>query len=96
MSFPENTLAHVDCHISGDLMRRAFGPAFPKTAEGVLSAGFMEASDQSAQARNELLTRTLKPALHALMGMFQGQQFSGDFDLSLVLLKPEDAQEKVA
>lgn len=96
MRFPENTLAHVDCRIPGDLMRQAFGPAFPKSAGGVLSAGFLEASDESDQARTQILIKTLKPALHALMGMFEGQNISGDFSLALVLLKPEISQEKVA
>lgn len=88
MNFPENTLAHVDCHISGDLMRKAFGPAFPKTAEGVLSEGFISASDESEKARTEILMEILKPALRSLMGMFEGQHLSGDFNIALVLLKP--------
>ena len=77
-------------------MRIAFGPAFPKSAKDVLSAGFMEASDEAHQARTELLEKILKPALHALMGMFEGQHLAGDFDLSLVLLKPEATQGKAA
>lgn len=102
MKFPENTLAHVDCHVSGDLMRKAFGPDFPKNAEGsvlsinYLSIDFMKARYEAEQARIELLEETLKPALHALMGMFEGQHLVGDFQLALVLLKPEIGKPKVA
>jgi hypothetical protein len=92
MSFPSNTLAHVDLLVDGDLMRRAFGPAFPKDARRVLSQGFTEASDLSEDAREKLLAEMLKPALRALMGMFEGQNLPGDFALYLVLGKAQQSE----